>query len=48
MNRLMVLNLYFAPESFGGATVVAEQTARGLQELGEWSVLVVTTMRAKS
>jgi len=45
MNRLMVLNLYFAPESFGGATVVAEQTVGRLQDQHGWSVLVVTTMR---
>ncbi|MGB1139740.1 MAG: glycosyltransferase family 4 protein [Halioglobus sp.] len=45
MKRLMVLNLYFAPESFGGATVVAEQTVKRLQARGDWSCLVVTTMR---
>jgi glycosyltransferase involved in cell wall biosynthesis len=45
MKRVMVLNLYFAPESFGGATVVAEQTVHRLQREHGWSVLVVTTMR---
>jgi glycosyltransferase involved in cell wall biosynthesis len=45
VKRVMILNLYFAPESFGGATVVAEQTAGRLQSEHDWSVLVVTTMR---
>ena len=47
-NRLLILNLYYAPESFGGATIVAEQTALRLQEKHNWSVLVVTTMRDHS
>ena len=45
MKRLLALNLYYAPESFGGATIVAEQTVQRLQREHGWSVLVVTTMR---
>ena len=48
MNRLLILNLYYAPESFGGATIVAEETTRRLQDNHDWSVLVVTTMRDHS
>ena len=48
MNRLLILNLYYAPESFGGATIVAEETSRRLQDHHNWSVLVVTTMRDHS
>jgi glycosyltransferase involved in cell wall biosynthesis len=45
MNKLLILNLYYSPESFGGATIVAEQTSLRLQRDHGWSVLVVTTMR---
>lgn len=45
MNKILILNLYYAPESFGGATIVVEQSARRLAEKHNWSVLVVTTMR---
>lgn len=48
MDRLLVLNLYYAPESFGGATIVVEQTARRLRDVHDWAVLVVTTMRDHS
>ena len=48
MNRLLILNLYYAPESFGGATIVVEQTARRLSDAHDWAVLVVTTMRDHS
>ncbi|MCB1705767.1 MAG: glycosyltransferase family 4 protein [Halioglobus sp.] len=48
MNKLLILNLYFAPESFGGATIVVEQTARRLREKHNWSVLIVTTIRDHS
>tara|TARA_R110002072_G_scaffold271954_2_gene431969 strand:+ start:833 stop:2053 length:1221 start_codon:yes stop_codon:yes gene_type:complete len=48
MNRLLILNLYYAPESFGGATIVAEETSRRLQDHHDWAVLVVTTMRDHS
>ena len=48
MNKLLILNLYYAPESFGGATIVVEQTARPLREKHDWSVLIVTTIRDHS
>ncbi|CAA0110940.1 D-inositol-3-phosphate glycosyltransferase [Halioglobus japonicus] len=48
MNKLLILNLYYAPESFGGATIVVEQTARRLRENHDWSVLIVTTIRDHS
>lgn len=48
MNKLLILNLYYAPESFGGATIVAEETSSRLQDHHNWSVLVVTTMRDHS
>ena len=48
VNRLLVLNLYYAPESFGGATIVTEETSRRLQDDHDWAVLVVTTMRDHS
>lgn len=48
MNRLLILNLYFSPESFGGATIVVEETARRLVQNHNWSVLIVTTMRDHS
>ncbi|MCB1686980.1 MAG: glycosyltransferase family 4 protein [Halioglobus sp.] len=48
MNKLLILNLYYAPESFGGATIVVEQTARRLKESHNWSILVVTTIRDHS
>ena len=45
MNRLLILNVYYAPESFGGATIVVEQTAVRLAQNHGWSILIVTTMR---
>jgi glycosyltransferase involved in cell wall biosynthesis len=43
--RLLVVNVYFAPFSFGGATIVAEEVVAHLRrELG-CEVLVVTTIR---
>lgn len=44
--RVMIVNVHFAPESFGGATVVAEETAVRLGGLGH-EVLVVTTSSAE-
>ncbi len=41
--RLLVLNVHYAPQSFGGATVVAEAINKSLvQDLG-WQVTVITT-----
>lgn len=48
MNKLLVINLYYAPESFGGATIVVEQTAHRLSEMHNWSILIVTTIRDHS
>jgi glycosyltransferase involved in cell wall biosynthesis len=47
MNKLLILNLYYAPESFGGATIVVEQTAKRLRG-ADWSILIVTTIRDHS
>ncbi|MEM0955682.1 MAG: glycosyltransferase family 4 protein [Pseudomonadota bacterium] len=41
--RLLVLNVFYAPQSFGGATVVAEAINESLaRDLG-WQVTVITT-----
>lgn len=41
--RLLVVNIYFAPQSFGGATIIAEEMATRLNQAHDWQVLVVTT-----
>ena len=41
MARILLINIYYSPDSFGGATVVCEETARCLRDLG-WEVLVFT------
>ncbi len=43
--RVMIVNVHFAPESFGGATIVAEESAVRLGGLGH-DVTVVTTTAA--
>lgn len=43
--RLLVVNLHFAPMSFGGGTIVAEACAQRLQRDHGWRVLVLTTVR---
>jgi glycosyltransferase involved in cell wall biosynthesis len=40
---LLVINVHFAPNSFGGATVVAENMAVALAENHGWRVVVITT-----
>lgn len=40
--RLMIVNVFFAPNSFGGATIVAEQMAWRLSD--RWDILVVTAL----
>ena len=40
--RIVVLNVYFPPQAFGGATIVAHQTARLCSEGGD-DVLVITS-----
>ena len=42
--KILVLNVYFAPTSFGGATIVAEETIHQLQQEFDCEVLVVTTI----
>jgi len=41
--RLLLLNIHFAPRSFGGATIIAEEMAKRLIRDNGWEVLVVTT-----
>jgi glycosyltransferase involved in cell wall biosynthesis len=41
--RLMVINIYYAPHSFGGATIVAEEIATCLKEAHGWEILVVSS-----
>ena len=44
MNRphIMVLNVFFAPNSYGGATVVAEEVAHALRRNAGWRVTAVS------
>lgn len=42
MKRLMIVNVHYAPQSYGGATVVAENMAKALSRDHGWKVLVVT------
>lgn len=42
--RLLIINVYFAPQSFGGATIVAEAMASELYQKHGWQVLVLTTL----
>src|SRR6186997_886475 len=41
--RLLIANVYYAPMSYGGATLVAENMAKLLAASHGWQVLVVTT-----
>lgn len=41
--RIMIVNVHFAPESFGGATLVAEETAVRLTQAGHEVVVVCAT-----
>ena len=43
--KLLLVNLHFAPFSFGGGTIVAEACARRLQVEHGWQVLVLTAIR---
>lgn len=43
MKHLMVFNVHYAPHSFGGATVVAEQLTQLLAENHGWRVLVFSS-----
>jgi len=42
--KILVLNIYFAPISFGGATIVAEENIKQLQQQFNDEILVVTTI----
>ncbi len=42
--RLLVVNIYFSPQSFGGATIVAEETAKLLGTNHGWDVVVLTSI----
>lgn len=46
--RVLFANVYFAPRSFGGATLVVEEMARRLQARGDTDVHVVTVFEAES
>jgi glycosyltransferase involved in cell wall biosynthesis len=41
--RILVVNIYFAPRSFGGATIVAEEMARRMNERDDTEVFVFTS-----
>ena len=41
--KLICLNVHYSPESFGGATIVAEQVNTILAKEYNWEILVVTT-----
>lgn len=42
MKHLLVCNVWFAPRSFGGATIVAEELARRVAASGEWRVTALS------
>jgi len=39
---LLVCNIHFAPDSFGGATIVAENLAKNFVRFWDWNVVVIT------
>jgi len=43
LTRLLVVNVNFAPASYGGATIVAENMASAIANEQGWQVLVVTS-----
>jgi len=43
--KLLIFNVFFMPNSFGGATIVAENMAHLLQRDHNWDVVVVTTIK---
>lgn len=45
--RIAVANVHFAPDSFGGATVVAEEMARGLRGRGHEVFIFTTTVDSR-
>jgi len=42
--HLLVVNVYFTPNSFGGATIVAENMASLLKSKHGWKITVLTTI----
>lgn len=42
MKHLLVVNIYYAPRSFGGATVVTEEVTKRIIASGEWRVTVLS------
>lgn len=46
--RLLTVNVYFAPNSFGGATIVAEEMTQRLAEQHGWHTSAFTSMRSPS
>lgn len=41
--HVLIANVYFAPTSYGGATIVAEEVARALMRRGDYVITVVST-----
>ncbi len=41
--RILVVNIFYAPRSFGGATIIAEEMARGLAARADTEVFVFTS-----
>lgn len=44
--RVLGVNIYFAPRSFGGATIVAEEIMRRLNKRDDWEYSMFTTLPA--
>ena len=42
--KLLVVNVHYAPQSFGGATVLAENLAERLAQVHDWQVLAVSAV----
>jgi len=42
--KILAVNIYYAPQSFGGATIVAEETNRIFNANGEFEMSVFTTL----
>lgn len=42
--HILVVNIFFAPYTYGGATIVAEEVARGLQKRHGWQISVLSAV----
>jgi glycosyltransferase involved in cell wall biosynthesis len=42
--RILVVNIYYSPRSFGGATIVAEEVNKCIQAAADYEVFVVTSL----